>query len=342
LFPDENGECGPISDRNFGTATLSNNFNPELLEGWGVRPADWEIGASIQHEILPRISVEFGYFRRWLDNFYVNDNLATVPADYTPFYVTAPADPRLPNGGGYRVDGLFDVIPTKVGQINNYMTFDTDFGEWYQNYNGVQLNVTARPRNGMTLQGGFSTGNTVRDVCAIRNVNPEFTFVTPANASGPGNVYASPTFPHCHTETGWVLRATGLGAYTIPKVDVLVSGTFRSEQGAPLSANLVVPNAAVAPILGRNLAAGANSNVVVNLISPGDMYGDRVNEFDIRVAKILRFGRTRTNVGFDIYNVFNVNPALTYNPAYSAALPFPRPTTVLTPRLLKLSAQIDF
>ena len=342
LAPELNGECGPISDRNFGTATLSNNFNPELLEGWGVRPADWEIGVSVQHEILPRISVEVGYFRRWLDNFYVNDNLATLPADYTPFFVTAPVDPRLPNGGGYQVNGLFDVIPTKVGQIDNYMTFDTDFGEWYQNYNGVQLNVTARPRNGMTLQGGFSTGNTVRDVCAIRDVNPEFTFVTPANASGPGNVYASPTFPHCHTETGWVLRATGLGAYTIPKVDVLVSGTFRSEQGAPLSANLVVPNAAVAPILGRNLSAGVNSNVVVNLISPGDVYGDRVNEFDIRVAKILRFGRTRTNVGFDIYNVFNVNPALTYNPAYSAALPFPRPTTVLTPRLVKLSAQIDF
>jgi hypothetical protein len=31
----------------------------------------------------------------------------------------------------------------------------------------------------------------VRDLCGIRNVNPELNYVTPANASGPGNVYAS-------------------------------------------------------------------------------------------------------------------------------------------------------
>ena len=201
--------------------------------------------------------MEVGYFRRWLDNFFVNDNLATVPSEFTPFYVTAPVDPRLPGGGGQVIMGLFDVIPAKFGQVvDNFMT-SRHFGEWYQSYNGVQVNVTARPRNGMTLQGGLSTGQTVRDVCGIREVNPEFTYVTPANASGPGNVYASPTFPYCHTATGFVTRVTGLATYTVPKVDVLVSGTFRSEQGAPLSANLVVTNAMVAPILGRNLSAPA-------------------------------------------------------------------------------------
>ena len=80
----------------------------------------------------------------------------------------------------------------------------------------------------------------------------------------------------------------------------------------------------------------------MNLIEPGPLYGDRLNEFDLRVAKIVRLGRTRTNVGVDVYNLLNANPALTYNAAYSAALPFPRPTGVLTPRFLKFSAQIDF
>ncbi len=80
----------------------------------------------------------------------------------------------------------------------------------------------------------------------------------------------------------------------------------------------------------------------MNLIEPGTLYGDRVNEFDFRIAKVLRFGRTRTNVGFDIYNVLNSNPALTYNPAFSTATPWPRPTAVLQPRFAKISAQIDF
>ena len=61
--------CGQINDLNFGTTKLSNNFDPAVLQGWGVRPADWEFGASIQQEVLPRVSVELGYFRRWLQNF---------------------------------------------------------------------------------------------------------------------------------------------------------------------------------------------------------------------------------------------------------------------------------
>jgi hypothetical protein len=333
--------CGPISDRNFGTATLSRNFDPDALEGWGVRPADWEIGVSVQQEVLPRVSVELGYFRRWLDNFFVDDNLATVPADFTEFSITAPSDARLPGGGGQTISKLYDVAPGRFGQVSDLFTKAETFGKWYQNYNGILLNVTARPGSSLTMQGGLNTGRTVRDNCEIRNANPEFTFVTPANASGPGNVLASPVFPYCHTSTGFVTRITGLAAYTVPKIEVLVSGTFRSEQGAPLSANFTVTNAMVAPQLGRNLSAPGGS-VVVNLIEPGTMYGDRLNEVDLRVAKILRFGRTRTNVGFDVYNLFNANPALTYNPVFSAVLPFPRPQSVLTPRFAKVSAQIDF
>ena len=342
LAPDPNGECGVISDRNFGTNRLSRNFDPAALEGWGVRPADWEFGVSIQQEVLPRVSAEVGYFYRWLDNFFGDDNLATVASDFTKFSLTAPIDPRLPGGGGYRIDNLYDVDPSKAGRIDNYFTRAENMGEWTQHYHGIQLNVAARPTASLTFQGGFNTGQTVRDLCDIRNNNPEFDYTTPANASGPGTILSSPVMPYCHASTGFTTRATGLAAYTVPIVDLLVSGTFRSEQGAPLAANLVVPNAVVAPILGRNLSTGPNGNITVNLIEPGTLYGDRVNELDLRVAKIVRVGRTRTNVGFDIYNLLNANPAVVYNAAYSAALPFPRPQSVLTPRFAKFSVQVDF
>jgi hypothetical protein len=335
--------CGRVSDLNFGTSTLSRNFNDATLEGWGVRPADWEFGVSVQQEVLPRVSVEVGYFYRWLSNFFVDDNLATVPTDFTPFSIYAPSDARLPDGGNHAIAGLYDVSAAKFGQVNNYFTFAGDFGDAYQHYNGVQLNVSARPRNGLALQGGFNIGQIVRDLCSIRDVNPEFTFMTLANASGPAQTYASPTFPYCHYASGLLTRVTGLASYTIPKIDVLLSGTFRSDQGAPLAANFNVTSAIAnqgPQPLGRNLS-GVNF-VTVNLIEPGTLYGDRVNEFDIRIAKILRFGRTRTNVGVDIYNLLNANPALTYNPAFTATTPWPRPTGVLIPRFAKISAQIDF
>jgi len=171
----------------------------------------------------------------------------------------------------------------------------------------------------------------VTDTCDVRAHLPELTL----------------TNPYCHVDSGFVTRVTGLGSYTVPKIDVLVSGTFRSDQGATLAANYTVTSAVAAQSLGRPLAGNA-PNVTVNLIAPGALYGDRVNELDFRIAKVLRFGRTRTNVGFDIYNVLNANPVLTYNSAFipiSATNPTGQwlvPTSVLQSRFVKFSASIDF
>ena len=90
-------------------------------------------------------------------------------------------------------------------------------------------------------------------------------------------------------------------------------------------------------------SALAAPNVTVNLVEPGTLYGDRVNEFDFRLAKILKFGRTRTNVGFDIYNILNAAPVLSYNQAFSpATAAWLTPTAVLQPRFWKFSVQVDF
>ena len=84
------------------------------------------------------------------------------------------------------------------------------------------------------------------------------------------------------------------------------------------------------------------------MIEPGTLYGDRVNEVDVRIAKILRFGRTRTNIGVDIYNLANRASILTYNQTFvlpSSTNPngsWLTPTSVLQPRFVKISAQIDF
>ena len=106
------------------------------------------------------------------------------------------------------------------------------------------------------------------------------------------------------------------------------------------------PPSAVAQSLGRPLSNGAPL-VTVNLIAPGVLYGDRVNEFDVRFAKILKFGRTRTNVGIDLYNLLNSAAVLSYNATFnttvlSGAGSWLQPNSVLQPRFIKLSATIDF
>ena len=130
MNPAANGECGPWQQPAFGQALSAAPINPAILEGWGVRPSDWQFGASVQHEILPRTSVEVGYYRRWFQGFLVTDNLASTPADYAQYTFTAPTHASLPDGGGYSVTSFNP--RTNFSAATNYTTFASDYGDQYQ------------------------------------------------------------------------------------------------------------------------------------------------------------------------------------------------------------------
>ena len=319
--------CGANTNPNFGTEVFESTLDPALLSGWGVRSGDWQWGASVQQEVLPRVAIEAGYQRRWLVNFLATDNRARGPEDFSEFGINVPSDPRLPGGGGGVLDGLYNVTPTAAARLNdNFQTLSDNYGDRSQMANSINLNITARPRSGLVLQGGFNTAKTDSDSCDIRRALPE----------------TDDTDPWCDTSTGFVTRVTALGTYTVPKIDVQVAGTMRSDQGASLAANWAAPNSATVG-LNRPYAGVAGNTITVNLIEPGTLRGDRVNQFDLRFAKILRFGRTRTNVGFDVYNVTNAAPVLTYNQTFVLTTnTWLRPNSVLQARFVKFSAQIDF
>jgi hypothetical protein len=194
--------------------------------------------------------------------------------------------------------------------------------------NSFNMKVTARPGSGLSLQGGFNSAKTDVDSCTLRSQVPEI----------------APIDPWCNTSTGFVTRFTGFGSYTIPRIDVQVAGTLRSDPGGELDANWAAPNSATVG-LNRPFAGTGGQTVTVNLIEPGTLHGERVNQFDLRFAKILRFGRTRTNVGIDISNLMNSAAVLTYNQRFipgQAVSTWLTPTSVLQPRFVKFGAQIDF
>ena len=337
LRPVGGDQCGQLDNQNFGTRTFANTIDDAILGGWGIRPADWQFGASIQREVLPRVSVEVGYDRRWLQNFVVTDNRAVAASDFTPFSITAPADPRLPDGGGYVVSGLYDVVPERFGLTDNLITDAKNYGKQSQVYNGILISASARPRGGLTLQGSINSGKTVKDACEVRANLPELALTSPANV-GP---VVSTTNPFCRYDPGFVTRATMFGSYIVPKVDVQLAATFRTDQGAPLSANYTVPGAVAAAALGRPLAGGL-PNVTVNLVAPGEVWGERVNELDVRIGKIVKIGQLRTSIGIDIFNVLNTDAVLTYNQAFVPNGTWLQPLSNLTPRFVKFGMQIDF
>ena len=314
--------CGQWGSQNFGSSVPGTEWDPALLQGWGVRPNDGQFGISIQREILPRASVEVGYHRRWFKNFTVTDNLLVTSADYDPYSLAVPADPRLPNSSGYVIADLWNIKPDKFGQSQNRVVAAGTFGDQVQYWNGVDVNVNVRVRNGLTIQGGTSTGREVTDECEM--------------------IVDNPSRRDCRVVEPFRTQIKGLGTYTIPKIDVQFSGTFQSRPGGQLSANWTVPSAVIAQTLGRPLS-GSAANVTINVLDPWTKSHDRINQVDLRFSKILRMGRTRTNVGVDVFNLFNSSAVLSrqqaFNPTTNAWL---TPQSVLAARFAKISGQIDF
>ena len=353
MNPATSGECGPWSNLNWGLPVQTTTVNPAVMSGWGKRNSDWQFSAGVQHEIVSRVSIDVAYSRRWWNNFYLTQNRALTAADYDEVTLKAPLDSRLPGGGGYPVTFLMRNNRSVLGATDSYFTADTDYGDETHYWQGFDVTLNARTRNGLTFQGGTSTGHGVNDTCAVltgrfgRPMAPSTTTVAAA-----GVIDGQPA---CSAPEPWQTSARGLVSYTIPKVDVLVSAILRSQpnvqpgadvatNGASRSANYLMTAAQFLAATGRPLRTGVTTDTV-NILLPGSIYGDRVNNVDMRFAKILTFGRMRANVGIDVYNLTNSNTGTTFEATYDPASAGARwllPTAVVQPRFVRFNVLVDF
>ena len=324
-------ELGPTGNSNFGTPVISTQFDNDVLSGWFKRGYSWETDVAVQHELLPRVAVGALYYRRTVGNTRVTDDLTLTPGSYDgPFCITAPTtDDRLPNAG-QPVCELYDIKPQfrVTSGTNSFVTFADTLGVRRDDViSGVELTVNARVSRGVFLSGGVSFANRHQNDCDIVD-NPE-------NAR------------FCDLDSGYRPDIKMNGAYMLP-LDVRVSGTYRGLAGPQIGATWSAPNSAVAPALGRSLAACpatgiCRSTKAVALIEPGTEYVAMRHAFDLRFSKLFRFNRYRLQVNADLYNAFNANGIQTINTTFSTTNSrWLNATGVQDPRQFMISAQIDF
>jgi hypothetical protein len=350
--PAANGECARMDNQSLGQKAFFRTFDPAFVGGWGTRPNNWSLGVALQQEIAPRVSLTVSYNRNWWGNWYVVDNRATGFADYTPFSIKAPSDPRLPGNGGQTIGGLYNLVPAKVGQVDELAQASSNFGEQTENWQGIDISVVARLR-GLTLQSGTSTGRRVADGCGVRDKLPELgsgpTGVTNSsvtanvNALGGGPYALSVNNPYCRIEEPYRTDFRGLASYLIPKADVQLSATWASIPGDSLRADYTLTaadQAAATAQIGRPLTGALNT---VNLVAPATLWGARRNNVDLRIAKVVKFRTTRTLVGVDIFNLMNADTVTMYNFGFSPAnTSWLTPLAITPARYARISVQVDF
>jgi hypothetical protein len=332
---------------NLGQALSITQVNPAVLSGWGKRPGDYQWTAMVQQEIIPRVSVEVSYTRRNFFNFTVNDDLnRDVATAWDSYTVTAPADSRLPNGGGYPITLL---TPKAVVTPKPYLTWETDFGPARQSlWHGVDVAVNARLRGGLTTSFGTSTGRSIVDTCGTA---PNYN-----QYNGTTNADMGPDPRGCHNEEPFQTTVRGLATYVIPKIDLLVSGTVRSQPPMLLGINQaswIVPNSVVQAAFGGRLPLGAlpTGTTTIQLSdNVNRIYADtRRTQFDMRIAKVLRFGRTRSNIGIDLNNLLNTNYPTGYTTTYTYSVnnsaqggTWGAPTSIYAPRFVRINYTVEF
>lgn len=369
-------------------------YGESLVRGWGKRPYEWQIGIGIQHEILPRLSGEVTYNRRLYRNLTTTDQLGlgcdrfnAVPErqcqeamlnysnpTYDFYTVTAPTDPRLPNGGGYTITGLSDQRVSVPGAclsgtapiVCRAVTINPELSYYWH---GVDTNFVWRGPFGLRVNGGTSTGRSSRDTC--------FAMVDQPNVRGrEGHEHEA----GCRTNTIWQTRINGSAAYNIPWVDVLVSTVFQSLPGPSIGANFTYNkedvrwNPASADRATQPCANAANgtgclgtarnqTTVTVPLLLPNEIIGERTTLFDLKFAKNIRFRNNRATVGVDVYNLFNSDAINGYNgtftgdfvngvwvpavddpatPTVNEGNQWGNPTGLVSPRFVRLSVQFNF
>jgi hypothetical protein len=239
-------------------------------------------------------------------------------------------------------------VPTAAANLVSTQTIlrqESYFGDERKSvWDGFEIALNARLRQGVTAQVGTSTGRALVDTCDTATKYNQVSGIT--------GVPAGPTPRGCHNVEPWQTTLRGSATYTVPKIDVLVSTVLRSLPASQITATWQVPNSVIQGALGH-LPPGATATGTTNISLDDNehkIYADnRRTQIDMRFAKILRFGRTRTDVGVDLQNLLNTNYATGYNTTYiystdNAPRPggWATPTSIYTPRFVRLNFTVNF
>ena len=119
-----------------------------------------------------------------------------------------------------------------------------------------------------------------------------------------------------------------------------MSFAYQNLSGPNFTADLFYGTSDLRFVNGRTSLASGGSGVVVPLVAPDELYGDRISRLDFRVSKIINYNRLRFQINLDAYDLANTSDVRDITNAYGPRWGFPN--RIIDPRLIQLGGQIDF
>jgi hypothetical protein len=325
--------------QNFGIVPLVSP-NPKLKRVYNV-----ETTVGVQHELLPGVQLNAGWFHRVFHNLPRQTNTLQSFSDYTLVNVVSPLDGSI--------IPMYNVSPAALRRVNNVVSTDDSQKEWY---NGYEVSFTARLPHGATLFGGTTAERMLWTLCNEQ--------------SNPNNLL------YCDARNGHIPFRTQFklaGSYPLP-YGVQVSGSFQSIPGYLLGCSIstcgipsptALPNVTTPPgrgtvwLLSKDTVYAANckapctpgalvipnmtaANLEVPLAAPGTEYADRVNQLDVSLAKWVQVGTMRVQGQFDVFNALNLGDVLSVRSMNFATPSYLQPSSVLQGRIIRVGMQLKW
>jgi len=311
----QDGEIGATRNVNFGLPTDVRNVDPNGLN----RANNYSINVNLEHELRPGVSISGGYYYRKYSDFRItNENLAIQPSDYLTGQV---ADPR---GNGQSVDVSW--YPSSLNGLSDIIVRNTDNT---RNYNGFDINLSARFGDGGLLSTGFQAGKQLKNDCDQENPNGRTHGGRPFFAAG------GPFCDQSQYDVPFDKTFKLSGAYPLPGPgNFMVSAVYQSVPGDIRTFTGVVTRR---NIFQANIPSGY---FLIPFSKPGEEYLDRHNQLDIKISGRINAGGAEILPELGIYNAMNVDTVLVRGNIFGGS--FDKISAIIDGRVVRLGARLTF
>ncbi len=309
---------------NFGVRSLR-RYDPDTQ-----RPFNVMTNIGVQHQLLRNLGVTFALIDNRFYKLPIRDNVLRTRADYAPLTVYNPID-----GSPITV---YNLDASKVRSVDEVDTTATSARR--QLFTGYEFTFNARFPGGATLFGGTATQRNLTVTC-----------------DEPDNPNLDRFCDQRETGVPYLTQMKLAASYPLPWFGIVLGGTFQSYPGAQIGTTnqlsgttwLITPTTRYAANCPGACTPGAlvmpqltEASLTVPLRPLGTEFLDRLNQLDLRGAKVFNLGRYRFEAQLELFNVLNSDAILTVRGTNFGTAAFQQAASTIQARVIRIGAQMKW